>query len=609
MIPESLIPESPRCLDDNELASYVDGTSSQVVRARHEQHLGLCQECGATLAIFAKALSTNDTDLGDERYRIESLLGRGSMGSVYRAYDHVLKRTIALKFLGTPGHNSDNPERVDALEQEAVALAKLSHPNVVGIYEIGVMDNKSYAAMEFIDGKTLTGWLDDSPRDWTEILAVLIQAGQGVLAAHHAGVVHRDIKPSNILVGTDKRVRIVDFGLARTGRTSEDVADGSERSSVVTSMAGTPAYRAPELGQNQLASPLSDQYSFCVTAYEALCGARPEEVAPEQRQTIPNHILRVLTRGLSPRADQRYPSMAELLKSLGTPVQTHPKNARITLIAVSSLLVSAIAIYASIALWSSSSSTNGDWLRAQQIQYLQDRSDRVKELGDNGDYSGGLALCDELLASAKRISHAPLTTKLLLDKGQMQTLLSDLSGAEKTYREAASAAARAGDNHQVAEVWIKVLDVLTLQNRFEEALTLRVVAITSAERVPDNEILQARLHRSLGAIYFALGRYHEAYESFDTALAAFRTLGDGAPKWLPSLLGNLALAKMELGDLSGALADMKEATSLSIDALGSEHPQVGYLRLNIASLLTTMNSLSPALENLDKTMTIFKKHF
>ena len=147
------------------------------------------------------------------RFAVLRTLGEGGMGVVYSAYDEELDRRVAIKLL-RPGRDN-SPRNQARMQREARAMAKLSHPNVVQVYEVGRIDEQVFVAMEFVQGKTLGAWLKAKERGWLETLNVLIQAGRGLQAAHDAGVIHADFKPDNILIDAEERVRVVDFGLSR----------------------------------------------------------------------------------------------------------------------------------------------------------------------------------------------------------------------------------------------------------------------------------------------------------------------------------------------------------------------------------------------------------
>ncbi|HVI03667.1 MAG TPA: serine/threonine-protein kinase [Enhygromyxa sp.] len=302
-----------------------------------------------------------------DRYRILEVVGTGGIGVVYAAADEALGRKIAIKLLRPSARSSVKLERRRArLIREAQALARLSHPNVVPIYEVGMFEDRVFLAMEFVEGLTMRRWLRRSQRSWEEILDKYVQAGRGLAAAHAADIVHRDFKPENVLVGHDGRVRVLDFGLAtpvpdaiatgrfptieeqqlaleRTGRVRIDdprrkrpptAPNLSSREGLTESAAalitahgkvmGTPAYMSPEQSRGEPIDARADQYSFCVALWEALCGERPHgplsatarirghRRTPERTQDR----LRHLERGLSLDPRDRFPDMASLLAVL-----------------------------------------------------------------------------------------------------------------------------------------------------------------------------------------------------------------------------------------------------------------------------------------------------
>lgn len=281
------------------------------------------------------------------RYIVLDMLGEGGMGVVLKGYDDELDRQVAIKVL----HTESTGRHRSRLKREAQAMAKLSHPNVVQVYEVGEFDGQIFIVMELIRGRTLRAWQrNGSPRSWRECLEVYLQAGRGLAAAHTKGLVHRDFKPGNAIVDEDGRVRVLDFGLARQdedGEVGEDsvpslilrVRSGQQTAVPLDvsltrtgAVLGTPAYMPPEQMAGGETSALSDQFSFCVALYEALYGERPfaGESIPELMDSIladevrepplgngvPDQLRRVLMRGLSSDPHQRWPSMAKLLVKL-----------------------------------------------------------------------------------------------------------------------------------------------------------------------------------------------------------------------------------------------------------------------------------------------------
>jgi len=274
------------------------------------------------------------------RYVVLGKLGAGGMGVVYAAYDPELDRKVAIKLLhSAPGGGQDTEGRT-RLVREAQALAKLSHPNVVAVHDVGAMGDRVWMAMEFVTGRTLTAWLAERPRPWPEVLQVMEAAGEGLAAAHEAGLLHRDFKPDNVMLDAGGRVRVMDFGLART-----DVESGvepmpqvgveaseSSRLTQAGSLLGTPGYMSPEQFEGHDVDTKSDQFSFCVALWEALYGRRPfiadslpelvfkvlagERERPPPGIRVPAGLRRVCERGLAIEPGRRFASMRELLSLL-----------------------------------------------------------------------------------------------------------------------------------------------------------------------------------------------------------------------------------------------------------------------------------------------------
>jgi tetratricopeptide (TPR) repeat protein/predicted Ser/Thr protein kinase len=274
------------------------------------------------------------------RYVILDRLGQGGMGVVYTAYDSELDRRVALKLLKVSKDAAEGPTEGRArLVREAKAMAQLQHPNVVTVHDVGTIDGRVFVAMELVKGKTLRKWANAEPRTWREKVAILVQAGMGLAAAHAAGLVHRDFKPDNILVGDDGRVRVTDFGLARATESVEIDGTLTRRSGPVQDeltepglVMGTPPYMAPEQTAGKPADAKMDQFAFCVTLFEALHGQRPffgktreemrdqvhrGEMRPWPKQSdVPSWLRAAVHRGLLYDPAMRWESMHELIDAL-----------------------------------------------------------------------------------------------------------------------------------------------------------------------------------------------------------------------------------------------------------------------------------------------------
>jgi len=225
------------------------------------------------------------------RYTVLGEVGGGAMGVVYAAHDPQLDRKIALKVLRRAAAASSDDETARIrMQREAQAMARLSHPNVVTIYDVGTHEGQTFVAMEFVAGQTLRQWQTGRSRTWREVIAVFLAAGRGLSAAHAAGLVHRDFKPENVLFGQDERARVGDFGLARSAETVDSNEEGALAETAANSddplgallthtgaFLGTPAYMPPEQarGQGHDVDRRADVYALGVILYELLAGVRP----------------------------------------------------------------------------------------------------------------------------------------------------------------------------------------------------------------------------------------------------------------------------------------------------------------------------------------------
>ena len=266
-------------------------------------------------------------------FQIVERVGEGGMGVVFSAYDPDLDRRVALKVLRMAARSDESVAAGrERLLREARALAKLSHPNVIAVHDVGTSSDGVFLAMELADRGTMRDWLAQAPRPWREVLARFVAAGRGLAAAHDAGLVHRDFKPDNVLV-VDGGVRVGDFGLVSAGEAPGPAsgAMGSDDGPLTQEGAvlGTPGYMAPEQVRGEHAGPAADQFAFCVTLWEALYGARPfprsrsklieaVERGPAQPPAtdVPDRVRQALERGLRLDAAQRWPSMHDLLCAL-----------------------------------------------------------------------------------------------------------------------------------------------------------------------------------------------------------------------------------------------------------------------------------------------------
>jgi hypothetical protein len=361
------------CVNEQTVQDLLVGRLHGDALAGVEHHVATCSSCAALIAAAARGTGSEDTNdapgpprpalvskpsiaVGTVvgRFVVLEFLGAGGMGEVYAAYDPNLERKVAVKFLRPeflgPGKQS---VAADRMRREARLVAKLSHPNVVTVYEIDVFDGHLFIAMEYVDGQNVAEWLKAEARAVRDVVRVFLAAGAGLAAAHAAGVIHRDFKPHNVMIANGGEVRVMDFGLAHldteveaptssaaisatapTGGTSPAPETTAEREARLTrtgTLLGTPAYMAPEQLLGAKATTRTDQYSFCVALHEGLFGRRPvgpvgsrarttgkmdAVVAEVATRSVPGWIRRALKRGLAADPAQRYASMDDLLADL-----------------------------------------------------------------------------------------------------------------------------------------------------------------------------------------------------------------------------------------------------------------------------------------------------
>jgi tetratricopeptide (TPR) repeat protein len=363
---------SVTCPSEEALAEFVAGAADEGARASIEGHIDVCARCAATLAMFGGAYDdlTRDPSVsctqtsgasasspapgpmkGDRfagRYLIRECVGFGAGGTVYAAYDPELERVVALKLLRAGPDEAGSTRPGNRWTREAKVMARVVHPNVVTVHDVGATHDHVFIATEFIEGSNLERWLAAETRPWIEVLGLFVDAGRGLVAIHDSGLVHRDFKPHNVMVGHDGRVRVTDFGLARlrpdldeTGEHLEVdadlvLSDGMLAATMATrtrtgTLVGTPGYMSPEQWLGRPADARSDQFSFCVALYEALFGQRPfagrtaaelsasvcegQPRMPAQART-PRWLLRAVMRGLARAPDARFVDMHALLDAL-----------------------------------------------------------------------------------------------------------------------------------------------------------------------------------------------------------------------------------------------------------------------------------------------------
>ena len=336
---------SAACPSPTALAACVDGDGDPATRA----HVAGCAACAARLT----GLRATEADAGGgeasaapprgatiDRYLVIATLGRGGMGVVVSAYDPELDRRVAVKLIAQRGDGTGDRSGGRArLVREAKAMARLSHPNVVPVFDAGTHAGDVFVAMELCEGGTLRQHHRAAPPPWPAVLAAFVAAGRGLAAAHAAGLVHRDFKPDNVLVTASGEIKVSDFGLVTAARDAHDAptaparpAAGGDALTQTGSVVGTPRYMAPEQFSGGAIDARCDQFSFCASLYEALWRARvpahatfaalaaaDELTAPGADDPVPLAIQQAIARGLALDPAARFPTMPALLAELAPP--------------------------------------------------------------------------------------------------------------------------------------------------------------------------------------------------------------------------------------------------------------------------------------------------
>jgi len=501
------------------------------------------------------------------RYLLEDELGKGGMGVVWAARDPDLDRRVALKLVRHRGSRLGTTR----LKREAQAIARLAHPNVVTVHEVGQVDDQVYVAMELVEGASLRHWLARARRDLPAILEIFVQAARGLAAVHDAGLVHRDFKPDNVLVGDDGRVRVADFGLVRlVDRDDDDARDDGALGRDLTrtgAVVGTPRYMAPEQLFGEPVDARADQFAFCVTLYEAVARQRPfvahdvdeltaalltEAVEPfPSAASVPGWLERLIRRGLARHPERRYDSMHDLLGEL-TADHAHARRASLDGMARTDPM---IAAFPPPAAW------------AAHVEALREVLERAWSKKSRGELAEASALADELLVATANLDYPPLRAAALYLAGDLAHRRGDSAGARRTLLEAARTAAAAADDWQVANAWVFLIVVALALGRLEEAEAYAEAAEVALARSGDNASLRTRLDNHRGLIAVARGElvaaaaWHRAAVARDTL-----TRGPQHPFLVISLLHLADCLLAARADVEAAEATARAAAIVGLDA-------------------------------------------
>ncbi len=486
-------------------------------------------------------------------FTILEQLGSGGMGIVLAAYDADLDRKVAIKMLRErPGSECDAARRQRFL-REARALARLSHPNIVSVYEVGVDEGRPYIAMEHIEGQTLGAWAASQTRSWREVIETYLQAGQGLAACHRAGLIHRDVKPSNILIDARGRVRVTDFGLVRAA--AEAAAEELDSEGIAPihgpldatltndgAVLGTPAYAAPEQLRGAPVDARADQFAFCVALHEALHGYRPGYGTPDPASDVPPAIQLTVKRGLDIDPAGRFESMDALLHALGDAAD--PKRSRKPLVLGALVLVLAVGVSAWVALRGTADS-------ASEVQPV---------------VTATLDSVAERPAAARAATPGKSSQlakiELLTESGNDALGAGKVVEAEKKFAAAHELALKE-DPLRLAEVKTGYAIVLEDAGRRPEARQLFEDALAIYKRTERREPwLESNTHEQLGAHHFEGGDNERARHHFAESLRIYEAAGLAEASTLANKLDNLGAALAGLERYDDALPLLERALSL-----------------------------------------------
>lgn len=596
------------------------------------------------------------------RFLVVERVGSGGMGIVYAAYDPQLDRRVALKVLRNDVVRTRRAQRQQKLLEEARAMARLSHANVVTVYEVGTVDDQVFVAMEYIEGPTFRAWVVAQKPTPKEILEVLMDAGHGLVAAHEAGLVHRDFKPENILVASAGPVQVTDFGLAVATEVPESSSASSSAHRMLTpagtlltrEFAGTPAYMAPEQLKRGNVDARADQYGFCVTLYEVLVGTRPRADAELQRMLVePDYeppsiavpesasvartVMGAIERGLATNPQDRFGDMRALLAAIAPRAKS-----RRPLFALGAIGLGAVGVVAALADEEPPCPSRQD--RLVGIWDTPTRRAAEDAFGSGGyaedAFGRAAAVLDQraqawlaMHQAACLASHRGEQSDERLDR-RMRCLddrLAQLEAAGLVLAAADSEVVRNAmrvvsgvesvracedpSDRQLAGIGIleeadpniassmRTSDALRRAGRFDDALAAAAKAVDLSR---DKERADAEAQAQL-----ALGRSALALASFQPATAAFESARDlGATTEQYRVVAAAAIGQAEVAGIGRAEHErgllLAEAAGIAVASAGRPVELVADLELLRARLLYAAGRLDEGLEHAEEGLSVLE---
>jgi tetratricopeptide (TPR) repeat protein len=614
------------------------------------------------------------------RYLLGRVLGSGAMGVVRASLDPVLEREVAVKVLGALDaaslRDTDDPTRSrwlgtersptptsaaidDArLLEEARALAKVAHPNIVEVFDVGVCEAGVFLAMELVDGVSLRVWNEEHEPDWRSAIAMYGQAGDALAAAHAVGIVHGDFKPDNVLVGADERVKVVDFGLARAiGR-----VEATDRGMVF----GTPAYLAPECWDDASREPAADQFAFFVALCEAIAGRRPYprtrslealfvalQKGPQLallRRQAPPRVVQAIARGLDPDPARRFASMDEALAELRSIAsQDRRTQSRLVWVAVGlGVLLPFVAIGAALA-WHDRAEQRAaigactEQARAIAASWNDDTRTRVRAAMAAAEPRVGVETSTRVIGwlDAYATEWSELSARTCAAAVSEPTDLADVRG--RCFAERASALSRlvAQLERADAEIVRSAVSSATELPRVEVCNDAAWLARHRATDPTPNEALER------GRALVTAGRYDEAVPELEAAYFAAHELDDDASAAIAVELANVlgyrllrfdealvwarhaetalaaiggpegeTRARLELafaavhvrrGEFDRSIERAERARDIRLEVFGADHPSVAAAELALGNALVQRERTADALASFERARGILER--
>lgn len=565
------------CIDDDAVLEVLDGTVTDADRAPLLEHIETCEGCRVTVAAALSLVPDQTATVAPMRvgrYVVQDWIGEGAMGVVYRAHDPQIDRAVALKVV-PPERCS--PDRRARLLAEARAMGRLSHPNVLTVYDAGLDAQTVFIASELVEGSSLRTWLADTPRSVATIVDVFVQAGRGLAAAHRVGLVHLDFKPDNVLV-SETAIKVADFGLARP--TGED-GDG-----------GTDGYMAPEQREGGRVDARTDQYAFCASLREAL--------ASHDHTEVPGRLRKVVARGMQPAPADRYEDFDALLEHL-RPTDASRGRGRLVLAV---LALGAIGVLGYGALASHREPAPHVVATPPAPSPALEEARALRAAGD-------LVAAQQRAESIAQQAHAAddpaleAEARLLLGKVLFATEGVDAS-TDALWR--ALALARTAARPELEAETLIALAAIDAEDPTASARAL--ATLDDARRVLDDHALQAQLAHAAdyaeGRVHFVTGRHEQALDTFERAL-------EGATRALPDAHPHLAQYRLSVGNALGRLGRHDDARVIYLDAmqrasstLGPDSARYGMMLAEVAAAQANMGAYASAVDDYDRALAILE---